>query len=120
MNLLNLLQFSDSALPVGGFAYSYGLEAAVRQGLLTDKENLKLYLRTYANQLISFEFPFVIAAYNLYSSDSTIVMLKALVNDYEAMLLNPVVKKAGVVVGRNWLRLFRHLHNDADEIENLE
>jgi urease accessory protein len=35
-SLLHLLQFASPALPIGGYSYSQGLEAAIEQGLVQD------------------------------------------------------------------------------------
>lgn len=39
-------QLLDSALPIGGFAHSFGLEAAVQDGLVADMRELEQYIRT--------------------------------------------------------------------------
>ncbi|MDG0808929.1 urease accessory protein UreF [Cohnella rhizosphaerae] len=39
-------QLLDSALPIGGFAHSFGLEAAVQDGLVADLRELEQYIRT--------------------------------------------------------------------------
>ncbi len=44
--LLHLLQFGDSALPVGGFSFSNGLEAAVQQKLVHDVATLREFVLT--------------------------------------------------------------------------
>lgn len=105
-NTLLLLHLADSALPVGGFAYSFGLESAVRHGLLVKQESVSDYLQTYAEQVISFDFPFVSTAYLL----DDLGEANRLFSDYEAMLLNPLVKKANGVVGKNWLKLFGRMY----------
>src|SRR5207245_1215139 len=44
---LHLLQISDSALPIGGFAHSWGLEAARARGLVHDAESLERWARNW-------------------------------------------------------------------------
>ncbi len=38
---LRLLQITDSALPIGGYTHSWGLEAAISRGLVHDPETLE-------------------------------------------------------------------------------
>jgi urease accessory protein len=117
---LNILHLADSALPVGGFAYSYGLESAVRHGLLSDRESTSAYLHTFAQQVISFDFPFVCSAHGLAADGLDKALLSILLNDYEAMLLNVPVQKAGMVLGKNWMRLMQQLSGASEEIKKLE
>jgi urease accessory protein len=42
--LLWLMQLASPALPVGGFSYSEGMEAAVEHGLVTDEASAQLWL----------------------------------------------------------------------------
>ena len=44
---LRLLQLGDSALPVGGYTHSWGLEAALARGLLPDAEALERWVRSW-------------------------------------------------------------------------
>ena len=48
--VLRLLQFGDSMLPVGSFSFSNGLEAAIAQGLVTDVASLRAFIRTALDQ----------------------------------------------------------------------
>ena len=43
-DLLWLMQLASPALPVGGFSYSEGLEAAVEHGLVTNEDSAKAWL----------------------------------------------------------------------------
>lgn len=43
LSLFRLAQLSDSALPVGAFSFSLGLEAAVAEGMVDDTDSLEAY-----------------------------------------------------------------------------
>ncbi len=44
---LRLLQISDSALPIGGYTHSWGLEAAIARRLVVDAESLERFVRNW-------------------------------------------------------------------------
>jgi urease accessory protein len=44
---LGLLQLGDSALPVGGYSHSWGLEAAIDRGLVRDGPSLERWARAW-------------------------------------------------------------------------
>ena len=48
--LARALQFGDSMFPVGGFAFSSGLESAIQKRVVTDAETLHAYARTAVEQ----------------------------------------------------------------------
>lgn len=50
MNLMYLLQMTDSTFPVGAFSFSNGLETAAHEGLVYDAETLEQYTRSVALQ----------------------------------------------------------------------
>lgn len=52
LSVSQLLQFSDSACPVGAFAFSCGLESAVASEIVTDKSSLKDYTHAIALQSV--------------------------------------------------------------------
>lgn len=56
-------QLVDSALPTGGFAHSYGLEAAWQHGEIRNQDELVSYLDASLEQLGRASLPFVTAAY---------------------------------------------------------
>ena len=49
-DLLRTLQFGDSALPVGAFSFSNGLESAIQHGVVHDRETLRQFVTTAAHQ----------------------------------------------------------------------
>jgi urease accessory protein len=50
LDLLRLLQFGDSVLPVGAFSFSAGLESAVQQGVVHDTGTLREFVQTAVRQ----------------------------------------------------------------------
>ncbi|MBR0648586.1 urease accessory protein UreF [Roseomonas terrae] len=50
VRLARLLQFSDSTLPVGSFAFSNGLESATQTGVVSDAESLLRYVEVILSQ----------------------------------------------------------------------
>ena len=51
--LLNLLQFASPALPIGGYSYSQGLEAAIEQGLVTDAASARTWIAGYLDDVMA-------------------------------------------------------------------
>ena len=50
VNILRLLQFSDSAFPVGTFSFSHGLESASFERIVKDAETLRHYVHSASLQ----------------------------------------------------------------------
>ena len=48
--LARMLQFGDSVFPIGGFAFSGGLESAIQAGVVTDRATLLAFTRTGVEQ----------------------------------------------------------------------
>jgi urease accessory protein len=44
---LSLLQFTDGLFPAGAYAHSFGLEACVQSGQISDAEGVEAFLRAY-------------------------------------------------------------------------
>jgi urease accessory protein len=49
---LRLLQLGDSALPIGGYSHSWGLEAAVERGLVRDAADLERWVRHWLRDVV--------------------------------------------------------------------
>jgi urease accessory protein len=50
LELMRVLQFGDSVVPVGSFSFSNGLESAVQQGVVHDLETLEAFVATALEQ----------------------------------------------------------------------
>ena len=50
VHLARMLQFGDSVFPIGGFAFSGGLESAIQKRVVTDAATLLNYARTAVEQ----------------------------------------------------------------------
>jgi len=49
---LSLLQLGDSALPIGGYSHSWGLEAAIERGLVRDAAAQELWVRNWLHHAL--------------------------------------------------------------------
>ncbi len=99
-HLARLLHLTDSALPTGSFAYSYGLESSLTFGLLRTETEFRAYLYSFLQQAVSFELPFITSAISLSDKELTPLLM-----EYDAQLLAPALHRASLTQGKNWLRL---------------
>jgi len=111
--LTQLLHLGDSALPAGGYAFSNGLEGAYQLGLLESPMALEQYLRSAIEAAAFSEIPFIHSCYHSSGADSPLEMLAF----YDAMLTAPAVRRASLVLGKNWLRLLADLYPQAGLVE---
>ena len=98
--LPRLLHLTDSALPTGAFAYSYGLESSLTFGLIADEAAFRGYLYSCLQQVAGFELPFVAGA-----AQATAAELETLMSEYDAQLLVPTLHRTSLAQGNSWLRL---------------
>ena len=100
-------QLVDSAFPAGGFAHSYGLEAAYQQGEV-GAASLPAFVRDAIAQAGHGALPFVLAAFDHPLS------VGAVDERCDAFLRNPVANRASRVQGRAWLGAVRRAFPAAD------
>lgn len=108
-------QLVDSAFPAGGFAHSFGLEAAWQQGEV-DAASLPAFVRDAIVQAGHSGLPFVMAAYDAqaacdatttpaFAASAAVTVAPELVRidtRCDAFLRNPVANRASRVQGRAW------------------
>ncbi|MBG8554182.1 urease accessory protein UreF [Hymenobacter guriensis] len=109
MHIARLLHLADSALPTGGFAYSYGLESSRTFGLVRDSAGLRHYLYSYLQQAVGLEIPFLNSCYALAWPLETKALADILL-EYDAQLLVPAMHKASLTQGKTWLQLLQSFY----------
>jgi len=107
---LRLLQIVDSAFPLGGFAFSRGLESTVKLGLIGDQSDFQKYLHNHLTQVTCGEIPFINSAFRTIGEGHEHLM--PIFNACNAFLTIPAVKRASVVQGRSLLSAMRAVYPD--------
>jgi urease accessory protein len=102
---LRLLQITDSALPIGGYTHSWGLEAALARGLVRDVESLERWVRAWLRfSLAPLEGVVVSAVWRACASGDDLLARKA--NDLvRAGLVPPSLRGASREMGEHLLAL---------------
>jgi urease accessory protein len=111
-NFLSLLQLSDPALPIGGYAHSAGLETYVQAGIVTNAGSAK----EFVERMIAQSLHFTDAALASLSHDA------AANNDYETIMeldgictavkLPREMRQASNKLGLRLIKIFQSLTSD--------
>ena len=108
--LLGLLQWCDSFFPAGGYAHSFGLEEAVRDGTVRDGEGL---FRAIRAKLIHAVFPgeavLLRSAYEA-AVRQDLPMVCRLDEEGIAMRLPMEFREGGRAMGRRWIQIAADLY----------
>ena len=114
---MHLMQFADSALPVGGFSFSNTLESAIEMGVVCDEASLAEFTRQIVRQAATTD---AIAALNAYratgdSDYSTIIRCDKTLN---ARKVNTEQRLMSLRIGRKLAELFAEI-TDNDLLRRL-
>lgn len=102
-----LLHFSDSALPVGAYAHSFGLEGICQMGAVHDVDSLELFLkRDVAHALLNIDLPLLAASHRM-ALDSLEPELQRLDQLSWAMRPTRQLREAASKIGRQQWALYR-------------
>ena len=100
---------SDSSLPIGGFAFSNGLESLARMGFLCSYQDFQNYIEAFSTQITDFDVPYMNSCFQMDSTNADERLLE-LSNRYHAMVPVPAMRRSSLVQGANFLRMATILH----------
>ncbi len=99
---LRLLQISDSALPIGGFTHSWGLESALSRRLVHDAATLETWTRSWLRHALAPLEGVLVAAACRFARTGELPRLNVLLR---AMLPVPSIRTASAEMGEQLLSL---------------
>ena len=110
-SLLRVFQVLDSSFPVGGFAHSNGLEAAVAFRVVTDRPSLLRFLRLQLTHTAASQLPTIRHAHRICSPISSPpppppVTLQALDGWYDSTCTSSIQRAASSTLGQSFLSTF--------------
>jgi len=101
---VRLLQIADSALPISGYTHSWGLEAAIARGLVTDAEGLERWTRRWLRACLG-PLEGVLVASSCREARTAPVALEKLNELLEVSILPPTIRRASREMGQQLLTL---------------
>lgn len=111
----NLWQMLDSVLPTGGFAHSYGLEAAVQAQIIPNPEALEAFAVNTLENTGSLLLPFVYRGNRFPNIEDWIKIDQIL----HATLTNGVARKASISQGSALLRVASTVFVEIPELKHM-
>ncbi|KAH7519746.1 urease accessory protein F [Ziziphus jujuba] len=108
-------QLLDSILPTGGFAHSFGLEAAIQVRIVTGPEDLQTFIIHVLENTASLLLPFVYSATLLPEMENWHRLDRML----NAMLTNEVGRKASISQGSALMRVAASVFSENPSLKTM-
>ncbi|OMO57159.1 Urease accessory protein UreF [Corchorus olitorius] len=108
-------QLLDSILPTGGFAHSFGLEAAIQARLVSGPDDLKSYIIDLLDNTGSLLLPFVYSS----TMNPTLENWQKLDRILDATLSNEVGRKASISQGSSLLRVAAAVFTEIPSLKSM-
>jgi urease accessory protein len=105
---VRILQLTDSSFPLGGFAFSYGLESMAKLRKITNMDRFGKYLRNVMSQVSCADVPFVNSAHGRHRGDYKTLM--PVFQRYDAFTTVPAIRRASVAQGKSLLHVMRSVY----------
>ncbi|UKA12002.1 urease accessory protein UreF [Photobacterium damselae] len=114
-HLLQLCQFSDSALPIGSFAFSNGLESAIQLKVVTDEKSLNDYIMVCLKKNASLDGVYINDAHQA-AKKGNIQRLIEIENSYRTKIIGKEQQLMTNRVGQKLATLFLNI-NDSELLD---
>lgn len=108
-------QLLDSILPTGGFAHSFGLEAAIQARLVSGPDDLKTFIIHLLENTGSLLLPFVFST----TTNPTLENWQKLDRILNATLTNEVGRKASVSQGSSLMRVAACVFTEIPSLKSM-
>jgi len=102
---LQLLQISDSALPISGYTHSWGLEAAIARRIVHDPESLERWVRQWLQTSLAPLEGVLVAAACRAGCEGDLAGIEELNQMAEVSILPPTIRRASREMGEQLLQL---------------
>jgi urease accessory protein len=106
---LSLLQFSDGLFPAGAYAHSFGLEACVQAGDVSDANGVEIFLSAYLEGCAAPTDAVAVLCARRTAATGNLASCLALDETLAAMKMPSELREASRQMGRQTLRVATHL-----------